>query len=249
MTLLSRVSKRESVCTEFAGKTAADNADKGKTSGTTTGTRVEVSAVMLAVSVLIAVANMRVDDSDDGAGGKGAGSKSTPSTCWGSCWCSTETSPAWDIARSAETAPDGAEDGCEKNCKGFPLPTPGAKFGEGLEAIDRWAATSVAATDGSGSEGGFAESESPVVLASDGWTMFSTAVSTDGASWGIGRGTVGMAAALEDLRRLLETMLVISGRWSSKVGSFIISICLSSNESLSNSSTLNIYFVVAAGLG
>ena len=48
-----------------------------------------------------------------------------------------DTSPAWDIARSAGRAPDGAEDGCKKNCKGFPPPTPGAKFEEGLEAKDR----------------------------------------------------------------------------------------------------------------
>ena len=42
----------------------------------------------------------------------------------------------------------------------------GGKFEEGLEAKDRLAATSVAAKDGSGSEEGFTESESPVVQAS-----------------------------------------------------------------------------------
>ena len=95
--------------------------------------------------------------------------------------------------------------------------------------------TSVAATDGSGSEEGFAESESPVVLASELLAMISSTASTDGASWEIGRGAVGMAAALESLFRLLETILVISARWPSDVGGFI-SIYLSNNESSSNNS-------------
>ena len=137
MTLLSEVSNKESVYTGIAGKTAAGNTDKGKTSSTTTGAEMTLLAVMLAVSVVISVADMMVDDGDDGAGGKSAGSKSNPSTRWGSCRCSTETSPAWDIAISADKAPDGAKDGCKKNSKGFPPPTPGAKFEEGLEALDR----------------------------------------------------------------------------------------------------------------
>ena len=58
----------------------------------------------------------------------------------------------------------------------------GAKFKEGLEAIERLAATSVVATDGSGSERGFAELESPVVLVSGVMAMISTAASVDGAS-------------------------------------------------------------------
>ena len=171
----------------------------------------------------------------DGGGGKGASSKITPSASWGDCWRSTEGSPAWDIGGSDGAAPVGAEDGCKKNCKGFPPPTPGAKFEEGLEAKDRCAATSVAATDGSGSEGGFAESESPVVLASELLATISSTVSTDGASWEIGRGAVEMAAALESLLRLLETILVISPRWSSDVGDFM-SNYLSSNEISSNNS-------------
>ena len=128
MTLLSEVSNKESVCTGFAGKTAADNADRGSTSDTTIGTEMTVSVVMLAVSAVsavIAVADAMVDNGGDGAGGESAGSKSDPSTRWGSCRCSTETSPAWDIARSAERAPDGAEDGCKKISRGFPLPRRG----------------------------------------------------------------------------------------------------------------------------
>ena len=72
--------------------------------------------------------------------------------------------------------------------------------------------------DGSGSEGGFAESESPVVLASGMMATFSTVTSVDGASSKIDRGAVETADALESLRRLLETILVISARWSSDVG-------------------------------
>ena len=218
MTLLSEVSNKESVCTGFAGKTAADNTDRGNTSDTTTGKEMTVSVVMLAVSAVIAVADAMVDNGGDGAGGESAGSKSDPSTRWGSCRCSTETSPAWDIARSAERAPNGAEDGCKKFCKGFPPPTPGAKFKKGLEAIDRCAATSVAAKDGSGSEGGFAESESPVVLASWLLATISSTASVDGASCEIDRGAVETADTLESLRWLLETILVISARWSSDVG-------------------------------
>ena len=75
----------KSVCTGFAGKTAAGNADRDKTSDTTTGREVTVSAVMLAVLAVIAVADMMVDDGGDGAGGESAGSKDTPSTRWGSC--------------------------------------------------------------------------------------------------------------------------------------------------------------------
>ena len=75
----------------------------------------------------------------------------------------------------------------KKFARGFPL-TPGVKFEEGLEAKDRWAATSVAAKDGSGSDGGFAESESPVVLASMVSATFSTVTSVDGASSEIDRG-------------------------------------------------------------
>ena len=85
MTLLSEVSNRESICTGFAGKTAADNTDKGKTSSTTTGAEMAVSAVMLAGSVMIAEADMMVDDGGDGAGCESTGSKSNPSTRWGSC--------------------------------------------------------------------------------------------------------------------------------------------------------------------
>jgi hypothetical protein len=46
----------------------------------------------------------------------------------------------------------------------------------------------------------------------------STTASVDGASWEIDRGAVETADTLESLRRLLETILVISARWSSDVG-------------------------------
>ena len=85
MTLLSEVSNKESVCTGFAGKTAADNTDRGNTSDTTTGKELTVSVVMLAVSAVIAVADAMVDNGGDGAGGESACSKNTPSTRWGSC--------------------------------------------------------------------------------------------------------------------------------------------------------------------
>jgi hypothetical protein len=48
-------------------------------------------------------------------------------------------------------------------------------------------------------------------------TISSTA-SVDGASCEIDRGAVETADTLESLRRLLETILVISARWSSDVG-------------------------------
>ena len=74
------------------------------------------------VGVMLAGASVVETDADGSAG------NNPPSTGMGSSCCSAENSPAWDIARSAEIAPVGAEDGCKKFCKGFPPPTPGAKF-------------------------------------------------------------------------------------------------------------------------
>ena len=51
MTVLSRVYRRESVCTEVAGKTAADNTDTGKTSCTITGAGGVMSVEMLGIEV------------------------------------------------------------------------------------------------------------------------------------------------------------------------------------------------------
>ena len=81
----------------------------------------EAMAVMAVVERVLGVG-------DVGERGNGWRSESTPSTGWGGCWQSTEGSPAWDIAGPDGVAPVGAEDGCKKNCKGFPPPTPGAKF-------------------------------------------------------------------------------------------------------------------------
>ena len=75
MTLLSEVGNIESVCTGFAGKTAAGNTDRGNTSDTTTGTEMTVSVVMLAVSAVVAVAAIIVDDGGDCAGCDSSGSK------------------------------------------------------------------------------------------------------------------------------------------------------------------------------
>jgi hypothetical protein len=55
---------------------------------------------------------------------------------------------------------------------------------------------------------------------------FSTTASVDGASWKIDRGAVETADTLKSLRRLLETILVISARWSSDVGSWKIYLAL-----------------------
>ena len=55
-----------------------------------------------------------------------------------------------------------------------------------------------------------------------------------------------MAAALESLRRLLETILVISARWSSEVGR--LKYLSSSPVTRVRLATLNINIVVAAGL-
>ena len=88
---------------------------------------------------------------------------------------------------------------------------------------------------GSGSEGGFAESESPVVLASKSSTM----VSATGPMIGSNAGGCSIDGAespdLESLRRLLETMLVEDCRSSSGFLS-IVSNYLSSFESSSNNS-------------
>ena len=68
----------------------------------------------------------------------------------------------------------------------------------------------------SGSEGGFAESESPVVLASNPPEMIAASVSFDGevggASWDDGAA----APALESLLLLLATIVARFGRSSSE---------------------------------
>ena len=87
----------------------------------------------------------------------------------------------------------------------------------------------------SGSEGGFAESESPVVLASDPPEMEMAAASSDGeivgASWDDGAA----APDLESLLLLLATMAARFGRGSSDKFT-MVSIYLSSFESSSNNS-------------
>ena len=48
---------------------------------------------------------------------------------------SARTPASGDIDGAPKIAIDGAELGCKKFCKGFPPPTPGAKFeGEGLDS-------------------------------------------------------------------------------------------------------------------
>ena len=88
---------------------------------------------------------------------------------------------------------------------------------------------------GSGSEGGFAESESPVVLASKSSTM----VSATGPMMGSNAGGCSIDGAespdLESLRRFEETMSVEVCRGSSGIFT-IVSNYLSSFESSSNNS-------------
>ena len=88
---------------------------------------------------------------------------------------------------------------------------------------------------GSGSEGGFAESESPVVLASSPPEMEMAAASSDGenvsASWDDGAA----APDLESLRRLLATRVAQVGRTDSEKFT-LVSIYLSSFESSSTNS-------------
>ena len=50
-----------------------------------TGAGVMSVAAMAVMAVVWAVADILVDNGDDGAGGESAGSKDTPSTRWGSC--------------------------------------------------------------------------------------------------------------------------------------------------------------------
>ena len=87
----------------------------------------------------------------------------------------------------------------------------------------------------SGSEGGFAESESPVVLASRSSEMEIASASFGGdvvgASWDDGAA----APALESLLLLLATMIARFGRGSSDKFT-MVSIYLSSFESSSNNS-------------
>ena len=67
----------------------------------------------------------------------------------------------------------------------------------------------------SGSEGGFAESESPVVLASDPPEMEMAAASSDGEIVGAYWDDGAAAPDLESLRRLLATIFAQVGRGSS----------------------------------
>ena len=87
----------------------------------------------------------------------------------------------------------------------------------------------------SGSEGGFAESNSPVVLASGPIEMMAAIGSfeggIDGASWDVGAA----APDLESLRRLLATIVAQVGRRKSGYLT-LVSIYLSSFESSSNNS-------------
>ena len=87
----------------------------------------------------------------------------------------------------------------------------------------------------SGSEGGFAESNSPVVLASGPVEMVvaigSFEAEIDGASWDVGAA----APDLQSLRRLLATIVAQIGRRKSGYLTSV-SIYLSSFESSSNNS-------------
>ena len=67
----------------------------------------------------------------------------------------------------------------------------------------------------SGSDGGFAESESPVVLASRSPEMETSAVSFDGGIGGVSWDDGAAAPALESLLRLFSTVFAQVGRGSS----------------------------------
>ena len=111
-----------------------------------------------------------------------------------------------DVGRTSGIDTEGAELGCKKFCKGFPPPTPGAKFEEvGLDnkAVNRAYAS---VTDRSGSEGGFAVMESYVVLASSEISMVSLARSVSATISGCWRGVCAAAAARRLLRRLLAAI-------------------------------------------
>ena len=87
----------------------------------------------------------------------------------------------------------------------------------------------------SGSEGGFAESNSPVVLASGPVEMAEASGSFDGGFVGGSSDDGAAAPALESLLRLLATILAKIGRGSSEYLT-LVSIYLSSFESSSNNS-------------
>ena len=87
----------------------------------------------------------------------------------------------------------------------------------------------------SGSEGGFAESESPVVLASSPPEMEMSAASSDGGIVGASWDDEAVAPALESLLLLLATMIARYGRGSSDKFT-LVSIYLSSFVSSSNNS-------------
>ena len=84
-------------------------------------------------------------------------------------------------------------------------------------------------------EGGFAESESPVVLASVAPEMVEMVGSFDGDSSGNFWDDGAAAPALDSLRQLLETILSCFGRRCSEYLT-VVSIYLSSFESSSNNS-------------
>ena len=87
----------------------------------------------------------------------------------------------------------------------------------------------------SGSEGGFAESESPVVLASKPPEMEMSSASFDGENVGASWDDRAAAPALESLLRVLATIFAQVGRGSSDKFT-LVSIYLSSFESSSNNS-------------
>ena len=87
----------------------------------------------------------------------------------------------------------------------------------------------------SGSEGGFVESESPVVLASKPPEMDMSAALSDGGIVGASWDDEAAAPALESLLRLLATIFAQVGRGSSDKFT-LVSIYLSSFENSSNNS-------------
>ena len=110
-----------------AGKTGAGNTDKSHTM---------TSALLMSAAVGIAAA---ADDDAVGAAFESdaltkLGLKNPnmleSSTCRGGMMVANPPASE-DVDRTSGIKTEGAELGCKKNCKGFPPPTPGAKFEEG----------------------------------------------------------------------------------------------------------------------
>ena len=115
-----------------AGKTGADDTDKSRTM---TGKLLVSAAVGVAAAAAESVGAAFESNAFTKCGLKNPNMLES-STCRGGMMLASPPASE-DVDRTSGIATEGAELGCKKFCKGFPPPTPGAKFEEmGLDNKD-----------------------------------------------------------------------------------------------------------------